>query len=223
MRKPVPTVEYYDQLYLSGDKTYEHPRSSRYYPLYQRVCGLVARAGIGSVLEVGCGSGVLANMLIDAGMVYAGFDISPIAIRKAQALNAAGRFFVAGATDPAAYAHPYQGIVCCEVLEHIDADLEAIGLWASGAECVCSVPNFDYESHVRHFRSEREVIERYGRLLDIRHVERVASSARAGIPWSQYFRQIRWARHQPKRMLGMMGLNRFSWYGGWFVFTGQRR
>lgn len=223
MRKPAPSAEYYDDLYLTDDRTYERPRSSRYYPLYRKVSDLVVQAGVRSVLEVGCGSGVLASMLIEAGIVYSGFDFNRIAVQKARALNSEGTFFVADAADHTTYARAYESIVCCEVLEHIEADLEVMSLWKRGTKFICSVPNFDYESHVRYFHSESEIRQRYRDLLDIDRIERVTSSARAGTAWPEYLRRLRWARNQPTRMLGMLGLNTFSWYGGWFVFAGRRR
>ena len=160
-------TEYYDQLYLTGDRTYERPLTSPYYRLYRKVIELIRRERLSSVLEVGCGSGVLAEMLIADGVCYDGFDLSPIAVGKAQRRNPEGRFFVADAADPMPYQLSYDGLVCCEVLEHIDGDLTAIEHWKSGTICVCSVPNFDYESHVRFFRSEEEIGRRYGGLLDI--------------------------------------------------------
>jgi 2-polyprenyl-3-methyl-5-hydroxy-6-metoxy-1,4-benzoquinol methylase len=215
--------EHYDHLYLVDDRTYERPLSSPYYVLYRQVCKLIIQEKLRAVLEVGCGSGVLAEMLISSGMSYTGFDFSPVAVGKAKARNPAHRFFVGNATDVAAYTVPYDGIVCCEVLEHLDDDLKAIELWKKGVLCVCSVPNFDYESHVRFFRSEAEVAEHYGRLLDIWCVVRVTKSARANLTWAEYFRRIRWARSQPTRLLGILGINSFQWYGGWFVFVGRRR
>jgi 2-polyprenyl-3-methyl-5-hydroxy-6-metoxy-1,4-benzoquinol methylase len=166
---------------------------------------------------------VLAKLLISDGLSYTGFDFSEVAVQKAKALGTKGDFFVGDATDPAAYTVPYEGIVCCEVLEHIEADLEAVQLWSRGAICVCSIPNFDYDSHVRFFRSEQDVVQRYGDLIEINRIERVAKSARANLTWAEYFRRVRWARSQPTRMFGMLGLNPFSWYGGWFIFVGRRR
>ena len=32
----------------------------------------------------------------------------------------------------------------------------------AGTRCLCTVPNFPYESHVRHFRDPGEVAARYG-------------------------------------------------------------
>ena len=55
---------------------------------------------------------------------------------------------------------PYDAIVCLEVLEHIEHDLDVIANWKSGPECICSVPNFDYPTHVRWFRHEADIVSR---------------------------------------------------------------
>ncbi|MGH7249205.1 MAG: class I SAM-dependent DNA methyltransferase [Pseudomonadota bacterium] len=214
---------FYDNLYSADDRTYERPLTSPYYPLYCEARRRVVQAGMRSVLEVGCGSGVLGEMLIAAGVSYSGFDFSSTAVAKARLRSPGGEFNVADATDPASYRRSYDGIVCCEVLEHIDGDLEAIGLWKSGAGFVCSVPNFDGEHHVRYFHRAEDVVARYGALLDIRSIARIAKSARANLSAAEYFRRIRWARNEPRRLLGILGIKTFAWYGGWFVFAGRRR
>ena len=177
----------YDRMYLTGDTTYERPLTSPYYPLYRKMLALCEREGLRSVLEVGCGSGVLAEMMIAAGLSYAGFDFSLVAVEKARRRNRGARFFVADATESGTYDLSYQAIVCCEVLEHVDADLEMIGRWRPGTVCVCSVPNFDYPTHVRLFRSDAEVRQRYGGLLEIESIDRVAKSASANLCWRVIF------------------------------------
>lgn len=143
--------EAYDSLYLEDDISYENPTASPYYPLFRRVADVASKEAIKSVLEVGCGSGILAEMLIASGISYTGFDFNRTAIAKAKARNGETYHFIADATDPASYTTAYDGIVCCEVLEHIEQDLQAIELWKPGTICICSVPNFDYATHVRFF------------------------------------------------------------------------
>jgi len=215
--------DYYDRMYSEGNKSLERPLASPYYPLYRKVIELVRREGLRSVLEVGCGGAVMAEMLIANDVSYCGFDFSPVAIEKARSRNPGAGFSICDATDPASYQRAYDGIVCCEVLEHIDGDLTAVDLWKEGSVCICSVPNFDHESHVRYFRSEEEVVRRYDRLLEIKQIERISTSASANLTWTEYLRRIRWARNEPKRLLGILGINRFEWHGGWFVFVGRRR
>jgi hypothetical protein len=109
------------------------------------------------------------------------------------------------------------------VLEHIESDLAVVELWKPGCTRVCSVPNFDFETHVRFFRSEAEVTARYGDLLEFESIERIPKSPKIGLTWQQYLRRLRWSRDDPKAFLGHLGINRFEWYGGWFVFVARRR
>jgi 2-polyprenyl-3-methyl-5-hydroxy-6-metoxy-1,4-benzoquinol methylase len=76
---------------------------------------------------------------------------------------------------------PYDSVVCMEVLEHIERDRELIQRIAPGARCLCTVPNFPYKSHVRHFRNEQEVHQRYGELFHNMSVWGLAGSHREGV------------------------------------------
>ncbi len=212
----------YDPLYAAdADQEARHER--QYHRLFRRVADIAIAKSLPSVLEVGCGSGVLARILIDGGVSYTGFDFNRTAVEKAKKRNGSDRHFVGDATDPASYTALHDGIVCCEVLEHIDADLEAIKLWKPGALCICSVPNFDDPTHVRLFRHEDEVKERYGQLIDIEWIERIPVSPIAGSTLREYLRRLRWSRDNPRKFLGLLGINRFEWLNGWFLFVGTRR
>jgi 2-polyprenyl-3-methyl-5-hydroxy-6-metoxy-1,4-benzoquinol methylase len=212
----------YDDLYKVDDEG--HDRSFLpYVPLFRRVTEIVSTRGISPVLEVGCGHGLLAEMLLHKGIDYHGFDFHDGAIEKAKKLNGAEKHFVADATNPDSYAVDYNGIVSCEVLEHIGDDVGVVKLWKPGSTCVCSVPNFDYPTHVRFFRSESEITTRYGELLEFQSVERIPKSPKTGLTWEEYFRRLRWARKDPKTFLGCLGFNSFDWHGGWFIFVAKRR
>jgi SAM-dependent methyltransferase len=211
----------YDALYT--DDAVEARHDKRYHRLFRRVADIAVAKGVPSVLEIGSGSGAQARMLIAEGIVYRGFDFNAHAVERARRRNGSEKHFMGDATDPAAYAVPYDAIVCCEVLEHIDNDLQAIELWRPGSLCICSVPNFDDETHVRLFRHEREVRERYGHLIDIDWIERRPAAPIAGSTPREYLRRLLWSRDNPRKFLGLLGVNRFEWIGGWFVFVGTRR
>lgn len=214
----------YDQMW-ADEPVYQLPLTqSPYYPLFRRVAREVERRGLDNVLEVGCGGGALAELLRRQGTRYHGFDFSPVAVAQAgRRLGRPDLVYVADATDPASYAVPHDAVICTEVLEHVDRDREAVANWRSGLPCICSVPNFDYPTHVRFFRTEDEVAARYGDLIAIDHIERVAKPVMAGISLREYLRKLRWARDQPKRFLGLLGINTFDYIAGWFVFSGTRR
>jgi len=215
-------AEFYDRIHLenNGPET-----RALYYPLLRRVVGCIRDRGSRSILEVGCGSGFLAEMILQEHEPgYRGFDFSEVAVRNAG--NRTGRselFFHGDALDAGSYACVYDTVVCTEALEHIDHDLDVIRLWRNGTWCVCSVPNFDYPGHVRFFHTRESVDARYGRLIDIRAVIKVARPLIPDRRISSYLRNLRWSRDDPSRFLGFLGVQTFARLGGWFLFYGTKR
>jgi SAM-dependent methyltransferase/peptidoglycan/xylan/chitin deacetylase (PgdA/CDA1 family) len=214
--------EFYDRLHAESNTP---DTGVLYYPLLRKVVSCTRDHGSRSILEVGCGNGFLAEMILrEHGGSYRGFDFSPVAVRNAS--RRAGRheiFFCGDALDAGSYAGDYDTIVCTEVLEHIDADLDVVRLWRGGTWCVCSVPNFDYPSHVRFFHTSEAVTARYGQLIDIRSVVEVARPMIPDGRITSYLRNLRWSRDDPSRFLGFLGIQTFDRLGGWFLFYGIRR
>lgn len=219
----------YDDIYSAGgyEGVYDLPYwHSGYLPLFAEVHRLLVARGIGSVLEVGCGTGAFAHLLRDKSpsVRYRGFDFSRVAVeRTAKRLGTSESLFVGDARLDTSYEGEWDAIVCTEVLEHIDADLEVVGRWRPGTYCVCSVPNFDADNHVRVFHHEREIIERYGGLIDIERVDRVKKPFLSDISRRNTLRHLWWNRYRPTRALVIMGLGSFDTFGGWFVFSGTRK
>ena len=116
---------------------------------------------------MGCGPGQLAEFLLSQGVEkYTGFDLSPHAVKLAQDRNPTGEFFVGSALDPLVYNRAESALVIrTEVLEHIEQDLQVVSYFPPGQRCICTVPNFPFESHVRFFRHAEEVRSRYGHLF----------------------------------------------------------
>jgi SAM-dependent methyltransferase len=220
--------EQYDRIYEGGgdEQIYDLPYNrTGYYPLFKEVHGIVRRRGIRSILEVGCGTGGLAHLIRDRepAIRYRGFDFSQVAVQKASVrLGSASLFFVGDARARESYGTEAEAIVCTEVLEHIDADLEVVAQWPSGVYCVCSVPNFDADNHVRHFKTADDVRERYGSLIEIERVVRVKKPVLSDLSPASFARALRWNRYRPRRLLSILGVGSFEKLGGWFVFSGRR-
>jgi SAM-dependent methyltransferase len=128
-------------------------------------------------LEVGCGAGQLAALLMTHGVTeYTGFDLSPTAIDLARGNVPNGRVLVANAFETELFTTAtYDALLCTEVLEHLDRDLELIALWPVGTRCLCTVPDFMAKSHVRIFPTANSVTDRYGALfaaLDVMPIAR---------------------------------------------------
>jgi len=227
MGKAEQTSQTYDAMFRDGgyEGAFDLPyRHSTYYPMFHAVLGELRRHPARRVLEVGCGSGAFARLLLErTSLVYHGIDFSPVAVGKAGARTGRPELFRVGdALDAASYAWEHDAIVCTEVLEHIEQDQAAIGLWRRGTLCVCSVPDYDAETHVRFFRSEAEVRARYGGLIDIATVRQVRKPYLSDISWRNRLRELRWNRHRPRRLRQILGLAPEADYGHWFVFTGRK-
>jgi SAM-dependent methyltransferase len=213
--------DFYDRLHSEIDHSVTR---TRYDALFRKVVANIRDHGSRAVLEVGCGSGFLAKMILqDHGGAYRGFDFSPGAVRNAGARTGRPELFSVGdALDPRSYAHEYDTIVSTEMLEHIEGDLDAVRLWRDGTWCVCSVPNFDYAGHVRFFNTCDEVATRYGGLIDIQDVVKITRPIIPDRRISSYLRNLRWSRNNPSELLGFLGIQTFSRLGGWFLFFGTK-
>jgi SAM-dependent methyltransferase len=164
---------WYDQAYSNSEEYRAHYSQSCYYFSWCVIADRLLRDGLKKVLEIGCGPGQFAAMLRDYGIgCYVGLDFSSKAIEMARQNVPELEFLVEDARTSDIYARmDYDVIVCTEVLEHIQDDLIVVSRFKPGVRCLCTVPNFPYVSHVRHFKDPAEVQQRYGRYfhqLDVR-------------------------------------------------------
>lgn len=123
-----------------------------------------------SILEIGCGPGQFANMLFDYGFSeYIGFDFSKTAVSMAKKANPAyaDRFVVADMFQTSLMEQQFDLVICFEVLEHLEADLEALSRIRPGTKMLLSVPSTDDPHHVRFFPSSEAVRERYQGVMKI--------------------------------------------------------
>ena len=213
--------DFYDRIHLEND---QGVAQTLYGALFRQVVDNIRERGAGAILEVGCGSGLLAKMILqEHASAFRGFDFSSEAIRNARARTGRPELFsVANALDPRSYEYEYDTIVCTEMLEHIDGDLEVIRLWREGTWCVCSVPNFDYPGHVRFFNTTEEVLTRYGGLIDIKAIIKIPRPIIPDRRVRTYLRRLWWSRNNPSEFLGFLGIQTFARLGGWFFFFGTK-
>jgi SAM-dependent methyltransferase len=154
---------WYDRNFAFSKGLHAHYTESQYYHLWAIIAHLIARAGVCSVLDIGCGPGQLAFLLKNRGLTsYCGIDFSPKRIEWAKSQCPGFIFVVADAlkTD-LLETFNYDTVVCTEFLEHVDRDTEVIARIRPGARFYATLPNFPFISHVRFFKSATEVYDRY--------------------------------------------------------------
>jgi len=173
-------ADWYDARYASEEAYRIHYTATSYYFLWCVVAERMEQAGVGSVLEIGCGSGQFACLLRDRGMErYWGFDASRAAVELARSTCPQYEFFVANALQTDLYTRlHYDAAICMEVLEHIEEDLDVLRNIPQGTTFFGTVPNFPYVSHVRHFADCAEVAERYGALFQDFRVDALLANER---------------------------------------------
>lgn len=160
-------ANYYDEAYGGTVAEYTvHYSESRYLPLWEAISTRIEQGA--RILEIGCGPAQLATLLFDHGLpgAYVGFDFSPAAIALARQNLPEQRFEVGDARTSQLVTGPdYDVIICTEVLEHIVDDILVLERIPAGRQVLATVPNFDYESHVRFFHDVGEVQARYSHLF----------------------------------------------------------
>ncbi len=160
-------ASWYDDAYAAVDEYTKPYSESRYLPVWEAICERIPRGA--SVLEVGCGPAQFARMIHDRAISssYVGFDFSRAAIELARKNLPGTRLEVADARTTDLFTSvDYDTVVCTEVLEHILDDVPIIQRIPKGKQLLATVPNFDYESHVRFFANADEVRARYGSLFE---------------------------------------------------------
>ena len=154
---------WYDTAFEKTSHWRFHYTQAQHYFLWAVIVDRIVRAGVQSVLEIGCGPGQLACLIRDKKISkYHGFDFSPKRIKQAKRVCPEFTFSVEDAYETDLFAtYDYDAVICTEFLEHLEEDVEVINRIRSGARFYGTVPNFLYTSHVRHFRNETEVLSRY--------------------------------------------------------------
>ena len=73
--------DYYDSVYAKTLGYLGPASESPSYRLWRKVIDYILKSEYKNVLELGCGTGQLAKMIVGAGVGYTGVDFSPYAIK----------------------------------------------------------------------------------------------------------------------------------------------
>ncbi|MDD5177484.1 MAG: methyltransferase domain-containing protein [Sterolibacterium sp.] len=171
---------YYDAVFSDSLKYQQSGVSSEYAPIWQEIVEYLRDNKTTSILDLGCGPGQFAEFIAThmPAVQYTGLDFSSVAISRAR--QRCTNFLFEKRELPTSNFDglpSFDTVVCTEVLEHVENDREILAVLPVGTTIVATVPNFDSFGHVRLFRNEDEVRERYGRLFDNLLVRGIAISA----------------------------------------------
>jgi trans-aconitate methyltransferase len=156
-------AEFYDATFEKGEHWRAHYTKSRYYPVWTVVGDRLKRAGVKTLLDVGCGPGQMACFLRDRGLAqYVGLDFSKARVEHARTACPHFRFEVADVFQSDLLTSlAYDAVLTLEFLEHVERDLDVLARIRPGALVIATVPNFAAQGHVRHFKDVDEVLARY--------------------------------------------------------------
>jgi SAM-dependent methyltransferase len=149
--------EWYDDVFKNGVYWNEH--SENFYPLWDEIWRVINSGGYDRIIDLGCGPGLFLKRNPEAVIDYLGVDFSPYAVEKVNEMGF-DAIIMDLETETPDYSY-FNCVVMCEVLEHIENDIELINSVPEGVAIVGSVPMFDDESHVRYFSGIKDVRDRY--------------------------------------------------------------
>lgn len=155
----------YNSIYSKDGHYRKHYSMSPYLKVWNKVATYIGTSD--TVLDLGCGTGQLMDLLLDKGIKkYIGYDFSLIAWELANGLIRNRNAEVAWVDLYKVSELPIVDVyVAVEVMEHLKDDLAVLKLVPSGKRLIVTVPNYLGGSHIRKFDNEEEVLNRYGNLL----------------------------------------------------------
>jgi 2-polyprenyl-3-methyl-5-hydroxy-6-metoxy-1,4-benzoquinol methylase len=170
---------YYNKVYSESAEYKKEPTESRYYHIWTDIVKMVSDKE--EIIEIGCGSGQLAKLLMMNGKnYYHGFDYSEEAIKIARELNPGKEDFFSVDDIYTFKQGDFDGadvIICTEVLEHLDDDQYLFWILKPGTRIIFSLPDFMCKTHRRAFKSIDEVRDWYS---DVNIIKAITHKTKGG-------------------------------------------
>lgn len=157
MKMQVNTSTWFDYKYgIGAIHSFNPENKKRYYKIMEYAKG-------NTILDVGCGQGVLVNLLTGKGFKATGVDFSNVALKFAKAghyspggvIKTIGSFVYADITKTLPFKDQSFDCVClCEVIEHFQHPefllVEAQRLTKPNGRILITVPFYKKEGHPEH-------------------------------------------------------------------------
>lgn len=161
--------DFYDRTFAKDDYWQRHYTQVDDYACWTVIIDRLRIWKVRRLLEIGCGTGQLAAAIDGAGLLdsYCGFDFSAARLSHARTVSPHLRFEQADALKTDLYStFDYECTLSTEFLEHIETDISVLNRLRPATRLIATVPNYPFESHVRHFVDVAAVHSRYAPLFD---------------------------------------------------------
>lgn len=158
-------AKWYDRCCVYSKEHEKHYTESGYYFLWCVVVDRLLRYQLTNIIDIGCGTGQFAELLMDKGVVeYLGVDFSAKSIELARKKVPQYRFCEEDmSSSDVLSAKNYDCVITLEFLEHVEFDLDVVKKIKPCTRVIATVPSFNCASHVRFFNDQGEVHTRYSK------------------------------------------------------------
>ena len=142
-----------------------------------------------SILEFAAGGSILAQRILQKvdNVKYCFNDFSLISLNHAKERLKSDNVSYSSLDFDARYNvldwNPYDLIICVS-LEHLENDKEILQAIPKGKKVLFSIPNIDAPDHVRVLKTDEEIKERYGSILNITNITDCTSIFKIVEAWS---------------------------------------
>tara|TARA_X000000950_G_C13816028_1_gene619834 strand:+ start:387 stop:1010 length:624 start_codon:yes stop_codon:yes gene_type:complete len=175
--------KHYNLVYENSEIYCKEPEDiPMYYPMWKFARDIVGKAGCSNIVDLGCGPGHFAKVLINGGLFdetirkYYGYDFSSVSIDMAKNIVGNHKACLFEERNLLEFEFSKEKpkdtmYVSFEFFEHICKDLSVIKKIPYKSNICFSVPSFDSYGHVRFFKNKNEIIERYSSLINIKYIK----------------------------------------------------
>jgi 2-polyprenyl-3-methyl-5-hydroxy-6-metoxy-1,4-benzoquinol methylase len=162
-------ANYYDQVANKYPVYGAHYTEYRkWFPLLLLVADRLIYNKNHRIVDLGCGAGHLAELLFDFGFTsYVGLDFSEemLKLARRRGLPYEFRHCDLNSGNWNDYAGDYTCVIATEFVEHVEKDLGILNLIESNTRVMLTTTNEPGIEHVRVFKDESDVHERYNHLF----------------------------------------------------------
>jgi len=160
--------EYYDTIFSNSKKYLHSAEVSIYTEIWLYIVSIIDKNKYHNIIDLGCGPGQFAEFLQTrlSSINYIGLDFSKSALTIAKQRCPNYQFINKKfPLKSLSSLGLHDVVICTEVLEHVELDIEILQSIQAGKPIIASVPNFDSFGHVRYFDSTEEIKNRYAFLF----------------------------------------------------------